>query len=517
MLRRDPFFKTLALAITGGTLAANAWHILVNQAPPSWDDGWYLENSFRFFEALGRGPWDFAVEYAGSYRIKPPLISVLPLPIYAVIGAGERAALWVHEICLALTLWLVYRIGKELYGEDAGAAAAASAALLPILYGLSRVYLVETPLTCAVAAAQLAFLRSRKNGPRHGLILGLILGLGMLLKVIFPLYLLGTAWLLRRELRVHAKTAILTGAAVASTWYLFNLPYMAGWTWSTSFGSVAADYGSKSIFSAAVWWAYIMRVGRDLFSGTYIVSAAALLAWAAARRREPFKWGEAETLLAAWFLIPAAVCTLGINKEIRYLAPAAPAVAVAVGAAAARLWGGPASGLLAAGLLSAPLAVFGTQTFGRPAGPPLSFNGPPTRDPGWARGAFLDALEKLAVANGEPPDGGPPPIVAIGIEHRRFNANNLSSLAALRRLKWRFINLGYSARTREAVLIRLRDKGARYIVMVRGVPRGDVAEFLNRANDGIQDWLDRGVIRNAVLGDVPLTPGVTATVYRIQP
>lgn len=67
------------------------------------------------------------------------------------------------------------------------------------------------------------------------------------------------------------------------------------------------------------------------------------------------------------------------------------------------------------------------------------------------------------------------------------------------------------------MLIRLRDKGARYLVMVRGIPRDELAEFINRANDGIQDWLDRGVIRNAALGETALAPSVTARLYRIQP
>ena len=58
----------------GAALGAGAWHVLLNAAPPTFDDAWYLETSFRLFIALKRGVPSFASEYASAFRIKAPLV-----------------------------------------------------------------------------------------------------------------------------------------------------------------------------------------------------------------------------------------------------------------------------------------------------------------------------------------------------------------------------------------------------------------------------------------------------------
>lgn len=504
-------WRWTAWTVCAGVLAANAWHLAVQASPPSWDDAWYLETSFRFYWSLLKSPLAFMREYAGSFKIKAPLISLLPLPLYFFFGAGERIALWVNEICLAATLALVYAVGKTLYGEKAGLGAAAAAALLPMLYGVSRIFLVECALTTAVCAGHWAILRARPESRAAPWALGLALGLGLLIKSIFPLYLLGPVWLKRRDLRPHAKAALLIAALVAGTWYAFNAPYVVGFGLSAGFGGIARDYGKTSVFSPSVLGLFLARVGREVFSWPYLLAAAATLALAWASRPKERRPLPADFYLLAWFLPPAAVFAFGVNKDLRYLAPALPAAAIALGTAAASL---PRrrDAFLVIALLTLPIKVFCTQTFGIPAGPELLYNGPPSADPGWSRGALIDEISRLA-----PAAPGEEPVVAVAVEHRLLNANNLASLSAARGLPHRFISLGYAQTSGEAALIRLRDKNARYLVFADGIPREDLVEFINRANAAVEGYIWDGRLRAKLLAETPLTNGIQARLYGIKP
>lgn len=504
-------WKGASVGLCAAVLAANAWHISRQWAPPSWDDAWYLETSFRFFHALLESPLSFLREYAGAFKIKAPLISVFPLPLYLLFGAGERTALWTNEFFFAAVLFLSYAVGKALYGERAGLGAAAAAALTPMLYGVSRVFLVECSLTAAVLAGQWAILRARPGGRRSAWELGLALGLGLLIKSLYPLYLLGPLWLRRKELAPHAKEALLVAAALASTWYAFNAPYVVGFGLSAGFGGIARDYGRASVFSPSVVAAFFSRVGREVFSWPLLFSATAVgvLAWAS--RPEDRPRPDSAKFLAGWFFVPLAVFTFGVNKDLRYLSPILPAAAIALGAAAASLRRRRDAVLLTA-LLSLPVGVFCTQTFGVPAGPPLLYNGPPSADPGWDRAAVISALSRLA-----PAAPGEEPVVAVAVEHRRFNANNLASLSTQRGLPYRFVSLGYAQTSGEAALIRLRDKDARYAVFVDGIPRGELVEFLNRANKAVEGFIWNGRLRSELLAEVPLTDGIQARLYGIRP
>ena len=144
---------TIAASATSAcaTLAATSWHIARNAAPPAFDDAWYLETSFRLFSALKTGPGAFARSYLEAFHIKAPLISLVPLPLYALFGAGERVAVWANLPLAALAAWAWSRAAACWWRDhprvkDASALAGALTALLPLAYGLSRFFLVETLL-----------------------------------------------------------------------------------------------------------------------------------------------------------------------------------------------------------------------------------------------------------------------------------------------------------------------------------------------------------------------------------
>lgn len=492
-----------ARVAAAAAFAATAWHIARNATPPTFDDAWYLETSFRLFSALKTGPGAFAQAYLEAFRVKAPLISLIPLPLYVLFGMGERLAVWANLPLAALAAWAWSRAAGEWWrghprAQEAAALGGALCALIPLAYGLSRVFLVETLLSALLGLWAWRCAAARPDDRREGLRLGLLLGLGLLTKSTFPLLAAGFAWPARERLRPHAKTAVLAGGALAATWYATNLPYVAGFAWSAGFGSVARDYAGEGGLAARLSW--LASIVKNGFSRPLAAAMAAVAAAASLSKRSV----DPGTRAALWGLSPLLVYAAGVNREPRLVAPILPVAALLAARAAVSFHGAAARAAVAAVLLATGLAVCVDQTFWAAPGRALAFNGAPTADRGWDRGALVDAV---AASGGR--------IAAVALEDVRLNANNLSSLAAARGLDLRFVSLGYAQTSAEAALIRLKDKSCDALVLIEGVPASESPEFLNRANAGVRAMTLSGRLRAAPTARVALAPGVTATVLRL--
>ena len=496
--------RRAASALITIVLLAGLRHILTNRAAPTWDDAWYLEVAFRLHHALGRGLADFASEWASAFKIKAPLVSLLPLPLFAVFEPSERlaaaASLLMHGLACLFTGAAALSLWREHPRREALASLAASlVALTPLLYGLSRVFMAESLVTALVSAAAWR-LAAVRHEPQEGRALGALLGLGLLAKITFPLFLMPLIWLRRRSLAAHFKAVALVGGALAATWYAFNLPYVLGFAWSAGFGRIGADYAAHSRL------AFPARLCAGALSWPFAAALAAVLCAASvARGRELLDDG---TRFALAWLAPLAVFALGVNAEPRLTAPALPALAL-LGARAALSFDTRAGRAAAITLLlAAGGGVFARETFVALPGEHLPWSGAPeTRTP-WDRGALVDAAVETSGEDG---------VAALAFEDRRLNANNLSALAAARGLELRFVSLGYAQDSVEAALLRIKDKGASSLIFVDGVPEGKSPTFLNLANSGVAAAVADGRLAAALTGRVSLAAGVTARVYRLTP
>ncbi len=485
---------TLSLISAAAALAATAWHIARNAAPPTFDDAWYLETSFRLFSALKAGPGPFVHAYLEAFRIKAPLISLVPLPLYALFGMGERVAVWANLPLAALAAWSWSRAAALWWhdhprGRDAAALGGALVALTPLAYGLSRLFFVETMVSALLGLWAWRCAAALPGDRREGLRLGLILGLGLLAKSTFPLLAAGFVWPARARLRPHAGTALLVGGLLAATWYAANLPYVLGFAWSAGFGSVAKDYAGAGGLAARLDW--LTAIIRDGLSWP-LTSAMAATGAAAALSGKKFGAGLRAAL---WGLAPLLVYAAGVNREPRLIAPLLPGVALLAGRAAVSFDRPRVRAAATAVLLGAGLAVCAQRTF-RTA--------PPSADKGWDRGAVVDAVAASGAS-----------VAAVALEDPRLNANNLSSLAASRGLSLRFVSLGYAQASAEGALIRLKDKSCDALVLVEGVPETELPAFLNRANAGIRAMTESGRLRTELAARVALAPEVSAAVLRL--
>lgn len=493
-------------AAAAGAFAATAWHLARNTAPPTFDDAWYLETSFRLWTALKSGPLSFIHTYENAFRIKAPLIALVPLPLYAVVGTGERIAVWANLPLAVLAAWAWSRAAAEWWrghprAKEATALGGALCALTPLAYGLSRVFLVETLLSALLGLWAWRCATAKSDNRDESWRLGVLLGLGLLAKVTFPLVAAGFAWPARDRLKPHAKSALFIAVPLAATWYAANIPYVLGFAWSAGFGRIASDYAGAGGLAARLGW--LASLARDGFSWPLAVTMGAVAAAASFFEREKPGAGLRAGL---WGLAPLLVYAAGVNREARLAAPLLPVLAILAGRAATAFGRPTARAVSTALLLGTSLFVCADQTFHAGPGTALAYNGAPSTNAGWDRAALVDAAERT---------GGRGAVAAIALEHPRLNANNLSSLAASRGWKLSFVNLGYAQTSTENALIRLKDKDASVVMLVDGLSDANLPAFLNRANAGVAAAINSGRLPARETERIPIAPGISARVFRL--
>ncbi|NIN70249.1 MAG: phospholipid carrier-dependent glycosyltransferase, partial [Anaerolineae bacterium] len=127
-----------------------------------------------------------ALTYSGYY---PPLFHVSMVAFYKIFGVSMDVAAMVNTVYLAVLLISAYGIGREIGGRGVGILAAFITSSLPMVFAMSRYTYIEFALTAMVALSIWLLLLSRGfTSKRYSLLFGLSVGLGLLTKWTFSLF-----------------------------------------------------------------------------------------------------------------------------------------------------------------------------------------------------------------------------------------------------------------------------------------------------------------------------------------
>lgn len=449
------------VAVTG------VWLIL-NRSPPQWDDAWYLTNSLVLFDALDGGLPGYARAYLSMLRIKPPLITVLPTPIYFLFGREPKLAYLVNIAAMPLLFVTLYLIARRLGNRTTGLLAVFVAATMPLLYGLSHWFLVDYLLTALVCLTiWLVFVGLERPDASTFFPLGITFGLGMLLKISYPVYIfLPVLYMLIRLWRTSRLTwtsllALFAPALVlALPWYAVNYGAAIGRGFFSGFSpEVQALSGTGSVFSIQAVAAYLLSLMNSGASAYYTLLAVVLL---------PFQPKSGRLILTLWAL-PFALFLFAPNKDLRLVAPILPVLSLFIACALAKATRG--KGRLLAMLLVFPLLAFLCNLFGLgqlAIGPvifaarELHFASVYKRQR-WPHREILEHIVRSArIVNGVKP------FVMLATDTPEFNINNFELAAGQYRLPLNIASSTYEtdqtallASLRSASFVVYKDGGTR--------------------------------------------------------
>jgi 4-amino-4-deoxy-L-arabinose transferase-like glycosyltransferase len=324
-------------------VASSAVWLYLNHAPPQWDDSWYLTGSLNMYDALADGGLpSYASRYLTMLRSKPPLITVLPTPIYLVFGRQPRAAYFVNLAAMPVLFLTLYAIGRKCGSKITGYVAVFVAGTMPLLYGLSHWFLVEYWLTALVCLTIYLVMEGIER-PGFGIfvLLGVTCGLGALLKITFPLYaILPIFYLLHRVSRGSRRVLVSLAALLAPAlllalpWYAVNYRHAIGRAVFSGFSNeVQTAYGTGAVFSLSSVKLYLLNLVNFTASPYYVLLAGAILALLCFTGKIQL-WFSTEpkshrVVFILWAL-PFLVFLFGRNKDLRFVAPILPLLALLI-------------------------------------------------------------------------------------------------------------------------------------------------------------------------------------------
>lgn len=422
------------------------------KGPTRWDDSWYLAAAVRLFDRFAEeglaGYWRGFEHALGD---KAPLITVLPFPFFCLLGRSTYVIYLVNSAaCLVLGLAL-YKLARKWLDEKASLLAVFFALTSPMLLGLSRIFLVEYWLAALTVCALWALAEwEEKRKWRWLLALGAFCGLGLLMKITFPLFAGPVVAVVllqacRRRLLRLAEAVLLVAlpaGALAGPWYTHNWTLVSRRSFQESYFVPVHDVARASPASMAV--DYCFMVLNDGLSVAHLAAAVAGLAWWLVRGRDNFLSG------AWWYVIPwvasLPVFVLSENRDLRLIAPMIPAAAIVIGALAARAGRGAIAVLAVLGCLVALEGSFArlgipTIRLGRwqVFSSTTSYSFPPNPQY-WP---LDEVIERLARRDRLGP--GSRLIVGLGADTWSFNSNNLDLHAVLRKQPIEFHTTAYTS------------------------------------------------------------------------
>ena len=314
--------------------------IRANAAPPRmYDDAFYLIDSVNLVGTLQeRGLVPFLRECLEATKGHPPMIKILPVPFYLLLGTGTASALYAYIPLIVIFCLYLYSLTKLLFSsEEIAFVAVVVTALCPLTYGLWRNVMAEFGTAVATMACLYHLLRSDGFRIRkHVILSGAFFGWGLLWKISFLVFLTGPfvyVFLASSRSRRVVDNLMLFGATVLLTAGPF---YAIGGREVVRFARMAAqssDYTELwslgpvlSPKTVMLYWLNVVNFGFSFYLFLLFVLLVAFYVVKPAVRVP----GRALWVLVPWMGLPLLFFSFQVLKEVRHLLPALPVFGICV-------------------------------------------------------------------------------------------------------------------------------------------------------------------------------------------
>jgi hypothetical protein len=260
------------------------------------------------------------------FRAHPLLFQFIVAIPYRLFGVNDLFGRLLSALIGLITIYIVYLLGKLLYGRKAGMISALIMALMPYHVVVTRQVLLDGPMVCCTTLTLYLMARFGKTRqPAWFYAAGAGMGLSILAKET-SIILLGSIYAflaLSPEIRLRLRNLVLSFVCLALVVSTFPLSIrLAGGGATKS----AGNYLVWQLFRRPnhEWTFYPSTV--PIAIGLLVIAAALLGLWLLRQERS---WRE--KLLIWWILVPIVFFQLWPTKGFQYLLPTAPAFAVLAG------------------------------------------------------------------------------------------------------------------------------------------------------------------------------------------
>ena len=281
-------------------------------------------------------PWAFGG--SGIWIAKPPLLIWLMALSYQVLGVSNFTARIWTPLFGALSLILVFYLGKKIYNRNVGFAAAIVLGTFVTFFKFTKAAMTDIPLVCFMLASIYFLLLSEK--PQHGklyaALAGVFFGLALMTKQAVALFIPAIIIIYWVATKKSARFLFTKRFALfAGIGLLIFVPWVI--LMYASFGSDFTQW--------FVMYTGVMRtvspleghMGSPLFYFNYLVTNENLLwitllpvAVGLCIFNVAKKWSRPDGLILIWIFLVLVVFSVAQTKISWYILPAYPAFALAI-------------------------------------------------------------------------------------------------------------------------------------------------------------------------------------------
>ncbi|MFN0205000.1 MAG: glycosyltransferase family 39 protein [Planctomycetota bacterium] len=310
---------------------------------PNWDWANYHAGAMMIKEKLHRDGIAGAAEaWVTSTGVHPPFVQYTTALWMLVVGEGRVAAEMILVLYTFIFVYFTFRVVERLFDTTIAFWSTLLLLTFPVSISVSRLYLLEHPMSAVYAAAAWHMLKTEYFTKwRFALVYGLLVGIGSLSRLMGMVYFMGPGLvyliLALREPRPGRRFMIFGFAAfvailTAASWYLPNIEDIKNYIGGATIGNRSKFYTGGispiSFESAGYYLSWIIYEGPGV-----PVFLIAILAFVIRGVRGGFASVVNKTLLAVAAVFLIDFCLLfpsGQRVGARYFLPLMPIVAIAV-------------------------------------------------------------------------------------------------------------------------------------------------------------------------------------------
>lgn len=311
----------------------NYFWLLQNKLFVAYDQGIHLWTSLRFLRAFIHPERNifYALSHANTTHW-PSLFHFTASIFNLIFGTSYVVSVMTNMLFFLLLMVSLYLIGKKISNSSTGILAVSILSFYPIIYGHSRLFLLDLPLASIVTFSIYCLISTdRFKNLKWSVIFGISAGLGMLVKwsyllFVLPLFLYEFIAYIRefknkdflrrtKNLSLYVSTAFV----VASLWYV-GQPEQVRRT-MVFLSRAIKKFPHHSLLEEIEW--IILTFSNNMLSGLFFVLFIICLAVFYIKKNLRHK-----LFLTIWYLIPLLLLSSVVWQQSRYLIPVLPCLAL---------------------------------------------------------------------------------------------------------------------------------------------------------------------------------------------
>jgi len=330
--RRGYFIIIIFLIITQITI--NYLFVVKKTPPCSWDYDevhQYYHDTKVYYNAIKQGAFFKDFHSLPISRIRPPLLMILALPFIS-INQSARYILLTNSIAIIILLFSVYYLGRIIKSRKVGLISALIISGFPLGIVLSRVFMPAYLLSSIFTLSLLFLILSGGFKNRgYSVLFGIMLGLGMLCKWTFFIFMLGPIlYFIFKNSKQNRPTyywgsnfflSLITGGVICAFWYMLFWKEIFKFLYSVSIGTESFLFGPTNIFGLKSLFAQIFILNHQISFPFYVCFLVSIFFIFKSKNRYKY-------FLFITLITPYLFFAFVRNKHIRLTAPMLPLISI---------------------------------------------------------------------------------------------------------------------------------------------------------------------------------------------